>query len=116
MSKKPRVHMLRPSIATLGDRLGTVGGTRRVTGAAGNTTARGYGWRWQQVRERVLQRDHGLCQACLENGHTTAATDVDHVIPKVLGGSDDESNLRSLCRGCHEAKTRAENEQQGRAE
>ncbi|MEG9303316.1 HNH endonuclease signature motif containing protein [Psychrobacter celer] len=33
------------------------------------------------------------------------ATDVDHIINKAKGGSDDPSNLQSLCRKCHRSKT-----------
>ncbi|MEU8877423.1 HNH endonuclease [Streptomyces javensis] len=32
----------------------------------------------------------------------TAGTDVDHVIPASLGGSDEDSNLTLLCRWCHD--------------
>jgi 5-methylcytosine-specific restriction endonuclease McrA len=34
-----------------------------------------------------------------------AATDVDHVVPKVHGGSDDAANLQSLCGQHHRIKT-----------
>ncbi|WP_345945876.1 HNH endonuclease [Psychrobacter sp. Ps4] len=33
------------------------------------------------------------------------ATDVDHIINKAKGGSDEPSNLQSLCRKCHLSKT-----------
>ena len=40
---------------------------------------------------------------------------MDHITPKAKGGSDDEGNLQSLCKPCHEAKTTAEAaEAQGR--
>ena len=41
-------------------------------------------------------RDGERCQLC--GGH---ATHVDHIVPRHLGGSSDESNLRSLCPPCH---------------
>ena len=52
------------------------------------------------VRARVLARDRQECQWC-----GLAATDVDHIRPKRLGGSDDMDNLRALCRECHKAVT-----------
>ena len=33
------------------------------------------------------------------------AAQVDHVVPKAKGGADDPSNLRAICRPCHDAKT-----------
>ncbi len=34
--------------------------------------------------------------------------DVDHIIPKAAGGTDDDDNLESLCGDCHDAKSAAE--------
>ena len=70
---------------------------------------RGYDAKWVKLRQRILHRDLYLCQACLDVGRTTQATDVDHIIAKAKDGSDDPENLQSLCRSCHVAKTRAEN-------
>ncbi len=39
------------------------------------------------------------------------ATDVDHIVPKVRGGSDDERNLQSLCAAHHRVKTARQNRQ-----
>ena len=36
------------------------------------------------------------------------ATDVDHILPLWLGGSNREKNLEGLCPGHHAAKTKAE--------
>lgn len=33
-------------------------------------------------------------------------TEIDHVHPRALGGSEADSNLQLLCRTCHAAKTR----------
>ncbi|WP_318591161.1 HNH endonuclease, partial [Enterobacter kobei] len=49
-----------------------------------------------------------LCQECLRNGRYTPAETVDHIKPKAHGGTDDLSNLESICRGCHKAKTARE--------
>lgn len=70
--------------------------------------ARGYGWEWEKQRERVLKRDKRLCQVCLKAQRVTLATDVDHIVSRAQGGSEDDSNLQSLCRPCHKAKTAKE--------
>lgn len=64
---------------------------------------------WQVLRLTALERDRWLCQECLRQGIYTSATDVDHIVPRSLGGSDDLENLQSLCRDCHKRKTFEEN-------
>ena len=72
---------------------------------------RGYGSKWDKIRERILKRDNGLCQACLRNGVVTPVGRkkfsyyCDHIVPKEEGGTDDDENLQALCRPCHTAKT-----------
>lgn len=66
------------------------------------------GRRWMAVRAAHLQ-DEPLCRKCRESGRLTAATLVDHIIPRKAGGAEyDKSNLQSLCMPCHSAKTRHE--------
>jgi len=67
--------------------------------------ARGYGHQWDKLRTRILARDKHLCQACKRRGTVTAANHVDHIMPKAKGGTDDEGNLQSLCKPCHDAKS-----------
>ena len=55
---------------------------------------------WEETRVRVLQRDDYRCYVC--HGF---ATEVDHVRPASQGGTDDDSNLRAICRSCHASKT-----------
>ena len=51
----------------------------------------------------VLRRDEGLCRDCLGRGVVKAADEVHHVKPIRSGGDPwDVSNLRSLCRNCHQ--------------
>ncbi|AVZ15490.1 MULTISPECIES: HNH endonuclease [Enterobacter] len=69
---------------------------------------RGYGSKWDRLRPIVLGRDKHLCQECLRNGRYTPAETVDHIIAKANGGTDDLSNLESLCKPCHRAKTAVE--------
>lgn len=54
-----------------------------------------------------LRRLHNepRCRDCLERGKVTASVVPDHIIPLSLGGSDDDSNIRCLCRSCHETRT-----------
>jgi 5-methylcytosine-specific restriction protein A len=76
---------------------------------------RGYGTAWDKVRAIVLERDHHLCRPCLGNGHITEAREVDHILPKFKGGTDNPDNLQSICTDCHRTKTAAESaEAQGR--
>lgn len=73
----------------------------------GTTTQRGYGASWRLRRARQLLR-HPLCQRVVTLPSTTCqlrATDVDHIVPKVHRGTDDASNLQSLCRLHHRLKT-----------
>lgn len=74
----------------------------------GSRHQRGYGSRWDEIRKGILERDAGLCQVCLRNGQVTPATQVDHITPKCAGGTDDDSNLQSICASCHKLKTQTE--------
>lgn len=47
-----------------------------------------------------------LCAICLQRGLTTAAIEVDHVIPLHQGGPDIDSNTQNLCVPCHQEKTK----------
>jgi len=35
----------------------------------------------------------------------TLATEVDHILSKANGGTDDENNLQAICKVCHRIKT-----------
>ena len=67
--------------------------------------ARGYGSEWTKRRERILARDRGICQPCLKLGNLHRGSEVDHIVPKSKGGTDDDSNLQTICREAHKAKT-----------
>jgi len=69
---------------------------------------RGYGAAWDKLRRRVLIRDKHLCQPCLRLQRVTPAREVDHITPKAQGGTDDESNLQSICPTCHAEKSSTE--------
>lgn len=74
----------------------------------GNSSDRGYGAVWRKARERVMQRDCGLCQPCARAGRATVAREVDHITPKAEGGTDADQNLQAICPDCHKAKTAEE--------
>jgi 5-methylcytosine-specific restriction enzyme A len=68
--------------------------------ARGTSTQRGYTSQWRKRRAAVL-RANPYCVQC-----GAMATDVDHIVKRSLGGSDERHNLRGLCRPCHNKKTR----------
>jgi 5-methylcytosine-specific restriction protein A len=75
----------------------------------GSRHERGYGTAWDKLRKVILARDAGICQHCLRTtGELHAGTEVDHIVPKFEGGTDDESNLQTICREAHRAKTAEE--------
>jgi hypothetical protein len=48
----------------------------------------------------VFERDGWTCQRCGSHHDLT----VDHIVPRAGGGSDDPSNLQTLCRSCNSSK------------
>lgn len=62
---------------------------------------------WSRTREDVLERDDYRCYDCGQDG----CTQVDHIVPKALDGTDDPENLAAMCDRCHVAKTRRERDQ-----
>jgi ATP-dependent DNA helicase RecQ len=57
---------------------------------------------WTQIRSEVLARDNHTCMECGIQCRS-ADTDVHHLLPRSAGGTDDPSNLVTLCDGCHAA-------------
>lgn len=55
------------------------------------------------LRYRILTRAKGRCEACGISSDERAL-EIDHIIPKNNGGSDDESNLQALCYKCNAQK------------
>lgn len=49
-----------------------------------------------------------LCAVCLKESIVRSATDVDHIMPKSQGGTDDWDNLQALCKSHHSEKTARE--------
>jgi 5-methylcytosine-specific restriction endonuclease McrA len=70
---------------------------------------RGYGRTWEKRRKWILDASP-TCALC-----GSPANEVDHILPKAQGGTDDDDNLQALCPACHQRKTLAES-RQGKAE
>ena len=109
---------LPPRMATMGSKLSALPhvtpADRPAFGHDTSRHARGYGTAWTKLRKIILKRDNYMCQACLRQGTFTALCvrprdhAVDHITPKAHGGTDDQTNLESLCADCHAAKTARE--------
>jgi ATP-dependent DNA helicase RecQ len=65
-----------------------------VTGAVGE--------HWHNIRESILRRDNFKCVECGAPCDPDDA-DIHHLLPRSAGGSDEPSNLITLCDGCHAA-------------
>ena len=57
---------------------------------------------WVNIREAVLRRDNYKCLEC-GTPCRAAEADVHHLLPRSAGGTDEPSNLVTLCDGCHAA-------------
>lgn len=69
----------------------------------GSAHSRGYGASWRRLRQMILARDP-VCTVC----HRVVSTEVDHHVPKSMGGEDTMDNCRGICGDCHAKKTAAE--------
>ena len=63
---------------------------------------------WNTIRARKLAanaaNNAGRCEAG-DYGCLIIATDVHHVVARIDGGGDNDSNLQALCSACHERRT-----------
>jgi 5-methylcytosine-specific restriction protein A len=64
-----------------------------------------YGSEWRKLRDKRINAEP-LCRHCKAGGLVTPAVEVDHIIPRALGGKDEWDNTQSLCKSCHQDKTR----------
>lgn len=88
-----------------------VAGDKHITGWQHDRRSRherGYGSAWTKLRDIVMRRDAYLCQPCKRTDRLTQAKQVDHIVPKFEGGTDDLDNLQAICLACHAVKTDTE--------
>ena len=103
-----KLQLLKPRLQAAASRLPTIAPARP------DTVERVRGWRGVKDRQRIRERDCGLCQECKRQGKTTVGHPVDHIVPLWRGGRDDDGNKETLCVPCHDAKTAREAAQRAR--
>ncbi|KRW62922.1 HNH endonuclease [Pseudomonas sp. TTU2014-080ASC] len=102
-----RLKTLRPRLVLQSNRLTVAAEPSWRSGKT--STQRGYGYRWQQARERYLL-DNPLCVYCARKGMTTAASVVDHIVAH-QGNPDlfwNQANWQALCKPCHDSEKQRE--------
>lgn len=67
----------------------------------GYSAGKRYGRSWKKIRDKYV-RSHPYCELCFREGKMVPVEEVHHIVPLSRGGTNDESNLMSLCRSCHE--------------
>lgn len=76
----------------------TFAGENHNNWIGGDRKYRGFGWYSAQKERREI--DNYTCQDCgVKQGHRKL--DVHHIVDYSLGGSNEMSNLITLCRSCH---------------
>lgn len=89
------------ALKSLKPRLNTLGKT--TTQLSKKNWGKGRGGRpWRRKRLEIFKRDKYTCQSC---GVVTTELECDHIINTAQGGTDNASNLQSLCKTCHKQKT-----------
>ncbi len=61
---------------------------------------KGTNYGFENTRAMVLNRDNYTCQHC-KGKHKDSKLEVHHIVFRSQGGSDEESNLITLCHTCH---------------
>lgn len=65
--------------------------------------------RWRKLREKILEKNDGLCANCKRRGYTNDAHIIHHIKPWKDGKDKterylliwDEDNLEPVCNSCH---------------
>lgn len=96
----PRKPCLEPGCPALVDRGRCASHQQTKKPWQGGAGGLGYGRQWRKLRAQVLEEEP-FCRLCGAPG-----VEVDHIIGRARGGTDDRSNLRGLCHSCHAIKTR----------
>lgn len=58
-------------------------------------------------RKIILERDEYTCQVCGHVGTEDSVSrgmEVHHIMPRVLGGTNEPDNLTTLCESCHKQR------------
>jgi ATP-dependent DNA helicase RecQ len=99
---RQRTHATEASVGICAIIEANFGGYQPIVVMSLSSAVRGRSPDWITVRDAVLKRDNYKCVEC---GNRSAATetDVHHLLPRSAGGSDEPSNLVTLCDGCHAA-------------
>ena len=100
-------------LRTLPPRLKAASNTRLAFAPAA-TVERKRGSAGVRDRNRIRERDCGLCQACKAKGRTAVGVAVDHRVSLWANGTDEDSNKWLLCQPCHDLKTAAEARQRAK--
>ena len=58
-----------------------------------------------EVRKFVFERNNYQCQSCNKIDLTAKNLQVDHIIALAQGGTNDMSNLQTLCAKCNREKS-----------
>ena len=60
---------------------------------------------WNSKRQSIYDRDNYRCQNCGIRGgpHGNVELHAHHVVPLSRGGSNNQENLKTLCKECHKA-------------
>lgn len=61
---------------------------------------KGINYGFENTKAMVLNRDNYICQCC-RGKHKDSKLEVHHIVFRSQGGSDEESNLITLCHTCH---------------
>lgn len=94
---------LRPRLATISTK--AVNDTHQPKSRWGH----GRGGRpWRRKRDEIFKRDKYTCQVC---GRVGGELELDHILNVARGGTDDDSNLQTICTVCHKPKTHAESQE-----
>lgn len=80
----------------------------RLRGSINTAKSDKRGPAFAEIKPLILQRDNFTCCRCGRSNHPSRPTDlvltVDHKIAVASGGSNNPSNLETLCNFCHAKK------------
>ena len=62
------------------------------------------------LRYKIMKRDGFRCVLCGKTARDKICLVIDHIIPITRGGTNDQANLRTLCRACNHGKMIDEHE------